>query len=85
MFQGLVEVPDPGADTILDSVTSNDEVCGGSGNDNIITDDSRVDYVDCGNYASPTISGTDSDVADVDSTALGDPVSDIVTDCETVN
>jgi hypothetical protein len=60
-------------------------VYGGSGNDYIVTDDNRQVYVGCDQYAGPTIAGSDSDVADVDSTALGDPVSDIVIDCEAIN
>ena len=44
-----------------------------------------IDEIECGVYASPTNSSSDSDAVYADRTADGDLVNDIFHSCETVN
>jgi Ca2+-binding RTX toxin-like protein len=68
-----------GADTIVADVPgAYDEVYGGSGNDLIFVADGLYDYVDCGHYASPNSSASDSDTIYADA-------GDEVVECENTN
>jgi hypothetical protein len=60
-------------------------IVGTNGNDTIFADDNSTDDIDCGVYASPTDSAGDSDTVYADRVSDGDPVSDILSNCETVN
>lgn len=75
----------PGADGITaDIPAASDDVYGGSGNDTVYADDNTIDDIDCGVYASPTDSSGDSDTVYADRISDGDPVSDILHNCEAV-
>jgi len=76
----------PGADTITaDMPAAFDEVYGGSGDDLIFAEDDIPDFIECGVYASPNSVFLDDDTVFADRVSDGDPVSDILFNCETVN
>ena len=55
-----------------------------TGNDPIFADDDRRNYIDCGVYASPNSLALDSDTVSADRVLDGDPIDDILYDCEDV-
>lgn len=77
----------PGKDIIyanngLGTENYSDEVYGGSGDATIYARDGKRYYIDCGAFASPTSPNPDTDSVQADSTANGDPVTDLLVDCE---